>query len=444
MASLNPFRGLPNAREVWAWGMYDLANQSFQLLINTLLFSIFVAKVIASDEASGRSLWGMMSATVLVLVVVISPVVGALADQRAWKREILLAVGVVCAALTAALALLEPGQVALAFGVYVVAGVACGLGENFLGSFLPEISTPKTVGRVSAIGWTMSYVGAVLVLGVTALYAFVLDRSDIAQARPLFVFSGIWFGAGILPAFLFLREKAQPQPVRAGTVVVAAFARLAESARHSAEFRQLVRFFASFFVYSMGVMTMVYFLGLIGDELGFGLGQLIAMALVIAVTAGASAALVARVQDRLGHKRTVMAFLVIWILATLGIAGASAARGVASDAGPGYVFWGVSALIGVALGGIGTSSRALVGAFTPAQRAGEFFGLWGMVYKLGGIAGVLTFGFAAKAFGQAGALVMVAGFFVVGLVLLLRVDEAAGVRAAEAASETGGDAPTYA
>ena len=428
---LKPFRSLPNPREVFAWGMYDLANQSFQLLINTLLFSIFVAKVIAQDDDAGRALWGQMSAAALLLIVIVSPVVGALADQRAWKREILLATGVVCAALTAALALLQPGQVALTFAIYLVAAVACGLGENFLGSFLPEISTPKNIGRVSAIGWTMSYIGAILVLAVTAGYAFVLGRPGIEQARPMFLFSGVWFLAGLLPAFFFLREKARPQPRRAGLAIVAAVVRLAESARRSAQHRQLARFFLAFFVYSMGVMTMVYFLGLIGDRLGFGLPQLIVMALIVAVAAGAASALVAGVQDKLGHKRTVAVFLLAWIIATLAMAGADLLSV------PQFIYWLVAALIGVALGGIGTSSRALVGAFTPPQRAGEFFGLWGMVYKLGGIAGVLSFGFLSARVGQPLALVAVAALFTAGLLLLLRVDEADGIREAS----HGGDHP---
>jgi UMF1 family MFS transporter len=416
--------------------MYDLANQSFQLLINTLLFSIFVAKVIAPDDDAGRALWGQMSAAALLLIVILSPVVGALADQRAWKREILLLTGVVCATLTAALAILQPGQVAMTFALYLVAAIACGLGENSLASFLPEISTPSSVGRVSAIGWTMSYIGAVLVLGVTALYAFVLDGEGIERARPMFLFSGVWFLAGILPAFFFLREKALPQPRRAGSAVAAAFVRLAESARRSAQYRQLVRFFLAFFVYSMGVMTMVYFLGLIGDRMGFGLGQLIVLALVIAVTAGAAAAVVGLVQDKIGHKRTVAIFLLAWIAATLAMAGAQWL-----DV-PAFAYWIVAAVIGAALGGIGTSSRAMVGAFTPPQRAGEFFGLWGMVYKLGGVAGVLSFGFLSAKAGQPLALLAVAAVFAAGLLLLGRVDEAEGMSTARLEAESSGTLAT--
>lgn len=421
-----PFRSLPNPRAVFAWGVYDVANQSFQLLINTLLFSLFVEGVLVTEPGRGQAVWGLMAAASLIGVVLLSPIVGAVADVRAWKRELLLATGLVCAVLTCFLAVLQPGQVWLGFALYVVAAVACGLGENFLGSFLPEISTPSTVGRVSAIGWTMSYAGALLLLGITAAYAFGLDRSDVAQARPMFVFSGLWFLAGMVPAALWLRERAVPQQDRPGlaATIGGAFRRLAGSAKDTARFRHLARFFLAFFVYSIGTMTVIYFLGLIGTNLDFELPQLILMALVVALTAGISAALVGRVQDRLGHKRTIAAMLIAWIVATLTMAGAD------SFALPAGFFWIVAGLIGFALGGVGTASRAAVGAFTPEHKAGEFFGVWGMVYKLAGICGVLVFGKVSERLGMPVALCTLAGFFGAGLLLLLRVDEAEGVAAA--------------
>ncbi|MEM9374233.1 MAG: MFS transporter [Planctomycetota bacterium] len=429
-----PFRSLPNPAAIFAWSIYDLANQSFQLLINTLLFSIFVKSVLVLGEDGqpdpdlGTQVWGDMLAASLIGIIVLSPILGALADERAWKRELLIASGVICSTLTCLLAVLEPGQVYLGFALYVVAATACGLGENFLGSFLPEISTAENVGRVSAIGWTTSYLGAMLLLGATALHCFALARPDIEQARPMFVFSGLWFFAGMIPAMIWLREKAQPPAERASLnrIVSRSVSRLIQSARESARYRQLVWFYVAFFVYSIGTMTVIYFLGIIGDNFGFEIPQLIAMALVVAASAGVSAAIVGRVQDRMGHKRTIGAILVVWVAATLTMAGGSGL-----SIAP-WFFWIISAMIGFALGGIGTSSRAMVGAFTPGSRAGEFFGVWGMVYKLSGVVGVLVFGRVSAAFGMPVALAVLAGFFATGLLLLMRIDEKDGIRAARA------------
>lgn len=432
--ALNPFARLPNPREIWAWGMYDLANQSFQLIINTLLFSLFVQNVVVGASETGRTLWSIMVALSLLLVVILSPIAGALADHKAWKRELLLTTGVICAVLTASLALIQEGQIALAMALYLVAALACGLGENFLGSFLPEISTPRNVGFVSALGWTMSYVGALLLLAVLALYAFVFGHADPSHARPVFVFSGIWFALGILPAALFLRERAHPQPGAARWAVVQALRRLAASARETAQYRHLARFFAAFFIYSLGTQTIIYFLGLISDELGNSLGQTILFAFAIALTAGLSSALVGRYQDHVGLTRTVSAFLLIWVVAAATVAAIGAlmpADGSPRSTTLSIAFWLSAALIGVGLGGIGTASRAVVGAFSPAHKAGEFFGVWGSIYKLSGIVGVLAFGAIRNLLGLPLSMLAVAACFAAGLFLLRTVRDDQGIAAAE-------------
>jgi UMF1 family MFS transporter len=437
---LNPFCRLPNPREVWAWGMYDLANQSFQLLINTLLFSLFIQTVVVGDQVKGDRAWSMLFSIALIAVVIISPYAGALADARAWKRELLFASGVVGAALTAALALLAPGQLWLAALLYIPAAIACGLGENFLGSFLPEISTPKNVGFVSALGWSMSYVGALLLVAITAaaIYAFGWTERD---TRPLFVFAGLWFFLGMVPSMFHLKERAQPSSEPGTLIVTQTFRRLVRSARETRRFRQLARFFVAAFVYSMGTLAVISFLGLIGKNLGFQLPQLMLFALVTSLAAGIAAALTAKFQDRLGHRRTISVFLGVWVASTGGLA-----LSRMLDA-PSWTFWIVAAGVGVALGGIGTSSRAMVGAFTPEDRAGEFFGLWGMIYKLAGVVGVTLFGQVSTAFattetGQIVGLLMLAGFFLAGLGLLRFVNETEGVAAARGPElQTGAPTP---
>lgn len=437
LARLNPFARLPRGREVFAWGMYDLANQSFQLLIKTLLFSLYVQEVVGATPESGRSLWTAMSASSMLLVALLSPIMGAIADRRAWRREMLMLSGLIGATLTAALAIVGPGDAALAFGIYVLAALACGLGENFLGSFLPEISTQKNIGYVSAVGWTMSYVGALLLLIVTAVYSITLGNRNPEDFRPMFVFSGLWFLGGMLPAFLWLRERTPPAEGPPGSAVIGALKQMVRSAKEAGRYRQLARFFITFFVYNLGTLAVFNFLSIIGNGMGFSLGDMLLFALVVAVTAGITSAATARFQDRLGHRRTIMAFLAFWVLAMLGMAGSQHFKA------PPWTFWIISSAIGLALGGLGTASRAMVGAFTPAHRSAEFFGVWGMVNQTSGILGVVAFGAVSVAIkpadlGQVVAILMLAAFFGGGLLLMLRIDLEEGLRTArEAEAERG-------
>src|SRR5262245_30870463 len=108
-----PLDGLPRKAAIWSWGLYDLANQSFQLLINTLLFAVYVREVVAPSAEVGERWWKIMTGVSLVLVVIASPIVGAIADARAWKRELLSLTGFAAAAMTAALGLVGPGDIGL-------------------------------------------------------------------------------------------------------------------------------------------------------------------------------------------------------------------------------------------------------------------------------------------------------------------------------------------
>jgi UMF1 family MFS transporter len=438
LSRFNPFARLERGREVFAWGMYDLANQSFQLLIKTLLFSLYVTEVVGATPANGKALWTAMSASSMLLIALMSPILGAIADRHAWRREMLMTSGLASAVLTVLLVIVGPGDVVLCFTIYLLAALACGLGETFLGAFLPEISTKQNIGYVSAVGWTMSYVGALLLLLITSIYSIALGHRNPEDFRPMFVFSGLWFLGGMLPAFLWLHERTPPSGTTSASTVSAVMKQMLQSLREVGRFRQLMRFFVTFFVYNFGTLAVINFLSIIGNEMEFLFGDLLMFAMVTAVSAGVASAAVARIQDRIGHKRTIIAFLTLWVVAMLGIAGTQ------HFGAPAWTFWITSGVVGLALGGLGTSTRAMVGALTPAHRSAEFFGVWGMVNQTSGILGVVAFGAVTLALGQVLAILMLATLFGCGLLLMFRIDLEDSVRAVRQAEDEKGiaDIPT--
>lgn len=424
---LNPFRGLDNPKEVFAWGMFDLANQSFTLLIITLLFPIYFREVIVGDEQRGTALWSAIGSASLLLVVIASPVLGATADGFGIKKKMLIGTGIGCGVLTCGLALLGPGWVAAAAVLFVAANFLYQIGENFLASFLPEVSTPRNVGRVSATGWTMGYVGALLLLIITA-GAMLVFRLAVEDWGPLFVLAGVWFLAGIIPPAIVLREAPPRDPeARQRGAVVVAFERIGQTIQHASRFRQLIRFLTAFFVYALGIQTIVYFAGMIARDFGFTQTKLVLFVLQLTITAGLASAFTAKFQDRIGAKATILIYLAVWIISA---AGMTALTMIPHASRPEALFWIVGNGIGFALGGAGAASRAMVGRFTPPHKTAEFFGLWGMTYKFAGVVGVAVFGQAKAWIGDTVSMLILTGFFVAGLLLLLRVNETAGVRAA--------------
>lgn len=420
-----PFRSLPNPKEVWAWGMFDLANQSFTLLIITVLFPIYFKTIAVGDPSKGDALWSAGVSVSLFVVVILSPFVGAAADSMHRRKRFLMISGMCCVLLTAMLSLIEPGSGWVGLLIFIPANVLYQLGENLLASFLPGLSTTRTIGKISAIGWTMGYIGGLLLLIIVAGLAYLAGWSSPEQWRPIFIIAALWFALGMVPAAMILKEPAahpNSGPGHDGPI-----ARLRTTIVHASEHREMFRFLISFLVYGFGVQTMIAFAAILAGDFGIVGNQLIIFTLQLTVTAGATAIVVAKYQDRIGVKATIIGFLGVWIISCGSMLGVKI---LIPSNPPQWIFWIIGNGIGIGLGGIGTSSRAIVGMFAPKQRTAEFFGLWGMTYKLSGAIGVLVFGQIKAWVSDTAALGVLTGFFVFGLILFLRVHVVSGIRSA--------------
>jgi UMF1 family MFS transporter len=426
---LNPYSNLPNPKEVWAWGMYDFANQSFTLLINTLLFAIYFKDVVVGDAQQGDRLWAILFSSSMLLVVVASPIIGAIADARCWRKEVLMLTGIGCVLMTCGLGFIQPNMTVLAALLYIPANFCYQIGENALASFLTDVADSRNTGRVSAIGWTMGYTGAICILIIVFASMLIFDMKSPEDWRPFFFFAGLWFLLGMLPAAIVLKEHKRPIVLRNNNVLLDAFMRMKDTVVQASNYRQLLLFLIAFFVYAIGIQTVIAFAAILAKEFGFKEEQLLLFVAQITITAGISAAVTSRFQDKIGAKRTIQIYLGIWVLSTAMLAVLS---GVPSL--PRWLFWVIGNGIGFGLGGTGTASRAMVARLTPRHKGAEFFGLWGVSYKLAAV-GVLGFGFVKAGMGNTWALLLLLGFFAIGLVLLLPVNELAGVRAAQRSSK---------
>lgn len=436
---------IPNLREVISWGMFDLANQSFALLINTLLFGLFLRESVLDGAPYGELAWSILGAVSLAIVVVAGPVVGPIADARAAKKRFLIGTGVCCALLTCSLSLIPSGRavgvpmaLACAIALYVPANVAFNLGENLLASFLPEIAKRDNMGVISALGWTMGYFGALVLLAITALASWIWGLDQPEHYRPLLFFAGLWFGMMMLPTIRYLPEAAKAEVFpEGGSMIRAGLQRLIHTMRNSGRFRDLRALLVALLIYGMGMQVIVFFTGLIAqDDFGFTTPQMMMLTLIATLTGGVGAALTGAVQDRVGHKLTLLIFLGIWTATGAGLVWLTWLRETAADPGglPVWPVWLVGNGIGLGLGGMGTATRAAVGVLTPAHRTAEFFSLWGCTYKAAGVAGLPIFGVIRAHWGSVPSLVALTSFFLVGgAVVLMFLNLPRGVAAAEQA-----------
>ena len=415
-------------REVFGWAMYDFANSGYTTVVLTAVFNAYFVSTVAGNAAWATFAWTATLGVSYALVMVLGPLVGAWADAHAAKKRALLASTVVCVAATAGLALVGPGDLALAVALLVVSNVAFSLGENLTAAFLTELARPAAVGKVSGWGWSLGYGGGIVALGLSL--AWVLgapDRGSSAGAAvpgTMLITAAVFALASVF-TFALLRERAVPVPPAAEASH--ALARLARTARHAMGYRDLLAVFACGTFYQAGVATVVALAAIYAEQvMGFQTKDTILLILTVNVTAGLGAFAFGYAQDRLGKVNALRVTMGVWI------AMVAVAWGATSEA----QFWFAANLAGLAMGSSQSAGRALVAYFAPPARTGEFFGLWGAATRLAGILGPVTYGAVTWATGGDHRLA-IAGtgiFFVIALAILTQVNEGRGREAAVAAA----------
>lgn len=417
-------------REIAAWAMFDFANSGYTTLIVSVAFSVYFTKLVAPGERAD-CLWGVGIFVSNLVVMPLSPVVGAMADDTGRKKLFLAGTYLLCVIGTAALWWVLPGYVALGLTLFIVSNLGFSLGENLVASFLPEISTPATIGRISGFGWGLGYFGglACLILNWPLLEGeFVAE--NVSNLRLVGPVTAAFFLVAALPTFLFLRERAPRSPARSiAEYARASFGRIAATARVLRRFSDLARFLRLFFLFSCGLTAVIAFASIYAERnLRFTLKELTILFIALQFASAGGAFLFGWIQDRIGARRSIQIALLLWLAVSVG-AGFATTKAL---------FWVVGFGAGLCIGSLQAASRALVGMFSPVGKSGEFFGFWGLAGKGGYMLGPLIFGAISSASGsQRLAIAVNALFFLAGLIGMTWIDERRGRAAAEAWAAAG-------
>lgn len=416
--------------EKFAWSMYDFANSGYTTVVLTTIFNAYFVAVVAGgamDSGAATFLWTSSIAAANALVLLSAPVIGAIADHRAWKKRFLVATTVGCVVTTALLGLVGPGAVAAGVLLLIASYVCFGTGEYLIAAFLPELASDDEMGRLSGYGWGLGYFGGLLTLALCL--AWITRAQALGHDETRFVPATLWltavvFALAAAPTFALLRERAIPAAgaLRA-SAVTAGFRRVAATLAEARHFTDLFRFLVTLIVFQAGMSTVIVVAAIYArEELAFASDDLIVMVMVVNVTAAIGALAMGHLQDRIGSARSLTIALGTWIVAILLVLRAREPADI----------WLPANLIGLAMGSTQSAARALIGQFTPAGRSGEFFGLWGLATHSAAIVGPLSYGAMSWATGgdQRTALLSTLVFFVAGLALLTTVNETRGRRAA--------------
>ncbi len=400
----------PTRREIFAWCGFDFANSSFTTVMISVLYSVYFCNFICKKGTDGEAWWGLAMSMGQWIVVGISPFLGAWADWRASKKMVLFVTYLVCVVATFSLGFVYPGQRTEAVILVIIALVAFSLGENFCASFLPELATPESMGRVSGYGWSFGYLGGIasLLLCLLLLQQFYPNDPE-GGLRASAKLTAIFFLVTGLPTFIFLKERAIPRGFagirEAGSLWWSGFLKACKN-------RLLTVFFSAFFCYSAGMATVIVFASVFAErEFGFTMSELIVFFIFIQVWSAVGSLVCGFIQDRWGGKRCLEGAVALWI-------------GVAFSAATVHsrpMFYLVGVMAGLAIGSTQSMSRAVVGQLVPEGRQGEYFGYWGTIGKMAAGFGPFIYGLVSSGSGSPRMALASMGVFFLGGGLLLRI-----------------------
>jgi UMF1 family MFS transporter len=408
-------------RRTLAWALYDWANSAFATTVMAGFFPVFFKQFWAADLGAADSTLGLGAANsaASLVIVVLAPLLGAVADRAGARRGFLLvftALGVVS---TGALYLVAQGHWQAALLLYLL-GVLGFSGANvFYDALLVDVTVPSRYDRVSALGFALGYLGGGLLFAFDVLMTLEphwLGLAGPAEAvRLSFLGVALWWALFAVPVFLYVPERGASGGRSWGTVLGGALRELRDTLSHLRRYRAAGLFLLAYWLYIDGVDTVVRMAVDYGLALGFDSGHLL-LALLVTQFVGFPATLAfGRLGARYGPRNGIMLAIVVYLLVILW------AYRMSSE----WEFFTMAVAIGLVQGGIQALSRSLFARLIPPERSGELFGFYNMLGKFAAVIGPATVGAVAVVGGTRLSILSVALLFVAGALLLGRVPQRA-------------------
>ena len=439
----------------FSWALFDWANQPFFTIVTTFIFAPYFANVMVGDPVKGQAAWAFTQSTSGVLIALMSPFLGAMADAGGRRKPYIftfqLLLGLGCVSLWWA----YPGRPDLIGPIswaVVVATIGAEMSIVFNNAQLPHIVRPERMGWLSGFGWGLGYCGglialfAVLAVSMPAMFGlgagdgrplFGLDPETHELERLIGPASVLWLALFVIPMFLFTPDTAKQrisllQAARQGGWS------LVDTVMRLGRFKNALLYLIAFMLYNDGLASIIAFGGVYAAAtFGWSTVTLGIFGIILTVFAIPGAFLGGKLDDRLGSKRTVQLAIVGVIVATIGIVGVSADRVLffvpAAELSPTRglfgstqekVVMGFALLLGFCMGPMQAASRTLIGRLAPEGMTGEFFGLFALSGRATAWMAPLAIGIITEVtdsnrLGVACVLI----FLVLGFVLLWRVRE---------------------
>ena len=406
-------------REVFAWALYDWGNSAFATTVMAAFFPIFLGDYWITDgETNSTFVLGNANGLGSLMIVLSAPILGAIADRCSARKRFLAFFAFLGALMTGLLYVVTRGHWEVAVALYVVAAFGFSGANVFYDSLLVGVARTDKRDIVSALGYSMGYIGGAILFSVNVLMTLHPDWFGLRDAghavRISFVTVAVWWAVFSLPVLLWVREPPTKERMAGWAAIRAGFRELANTLAHIRQLKHVATFLVAYWLYIDGVDTIVRMAVDYGRQIGFDTNDLI-IALLITNVIGFPATLIyGRVAERVGAKTGILFAIFVYTVTTVFAYFMSSIMH----------FYMLAIVIGLVQGGVQALSRSLYSRMIPQEKSAEFFGFYNMLGKFAAVIGPVMVGWVSVLSGSPRlAILSVIVLFIAGATLLLRVEE---------------------
>jgi MFS transporter, UMF1 family len=413
-------REASDRRQIISWSMYDWANSAYATTVMAGFFPIFFKQYwsAGADVTYSTFHLGLANSLASVLIAMLAPLLGAVADRAGARKKFLLIFGLLGVVMTGSLYFVQRGDWIAATTLYVLASVGFLGGNIFYDALLVNVASTKQRDRVSSLGYALGYLGGGLLFAVNVWMTLQPQRFGLADAaeavRLSFVCVALWWAVFALPLLLFVKESASNDSRLGVAAIRKGLRQFMQTFHEIRQLRMVWLFLVGYWLYIDGVDTIVVMAVDYGMSLGFDSNTLI-VALLITQFVGFPAALVfGRLGERVGAKVSILLAIAVYVGVTVW------AYQISSIA----EFYAIAVTVGLVQGGIQALSRSMYSRLIPQDKSAEFFGFYNMLGKFATVIGPVLMGWVGVISGSPRvAILSLIALFVAGAGLLWFVDE---------------------
>lgn len=409
-----------------SWILYDVANSAFVLIVTTTLMPIFHKDFVAAGSgAQSTADWGFVVSLASLILAVLAPILGTIADYRGMKKKFFLSALILGVVFTLLFPLIQQGQIIFGLMLYMVARIAYAGANIFYDSFLTDVTTNERMDRISTLGFGWGYIGScipfIVSIGLIVGYQFINGTSEISPfiMKLSFVIVALWWFVFSIPMIKNVRQEygVEPEPA----MIRKSFGRLWKTLKEISRFKLTFGFLIAYFFYIDGVSTIISMATAYGIDLGLGATTLIAVILFIQIVAWPFALLFGTLAKKYSTKKMLFAGILIYAIVTLVGFLLPSFQSIGLKTG---LFWFMAFLVATSQGGIQALSRSFFGKTLPKEKSAEFFGFYNIFGKFAAIIGPLLMAVFTKMTGDSryGVLSLLI-LFLTGAFLLSKVPE---------------------